>query len=68
MKHAHGLKAELADMYNVLQERDGILKKEKKMLEYGIADLLKLGDVNKTKLKNIKMICEDDVAVIELSG
>ena len=74
MNHADGLKAELHEMYNVVQERDVLkkerdeLKKEKKRLEYGIPDLLKLGDVNKTKLKNIKMIYEDEATVIELSG
>lgn len=53
------------DKLEVMKERDE-LKKDKK-LEYDIADLLKVGEIHKSKLKKIKGICEED-DVIELSG
>lgn len=40
------------------EERDH-LTKEKEMLEYKIADLLKEGDKNKAKLKSIKSLCDE---------
>ena len=35
------------------------LKDEKKKLEYAIYDLLKLGEVNKQKIKKIRAICDE---------
>lgn len=35
------------------------VKQEKKRLEYAIANLLKVGEVNKSKIKRIKAICDE---------
>ncbi|CAM0883944.1 unnamed protein product [Alopecurus aequalis] len=44
---------------NAMTERDQ-LKKEKRKLEFAIADLLKAGEVNKEKLKKIGAILSDE--------
>jgi hypothetical protein len=42
-----------------LREEIQSLKEENKTLEYGVFDLLKLGYLNKEKLKRIRVICDD---------
>lgn len=39
------------------------LNNEREKLEYAIADLLKVGEVHKGKMKNIKGICDEHDAI-----
>jgi hypothetical protein len=47
-----------AEREALLAKKQG-LKDEKRKLEYAIYDLLKLGDVNKEKIKRIRAICDE---------
>lgn len=60
LKHIQAAQAEVIRNWKE-DASEGIdeLKKEKKKLEYAIADLQKAGEGNKSKIKRIKTICEE---------
>lgn len=60
LKHIQANQAEVIRTWRKdATEGNDEVKQEKKRLEYAIADLLKAGQVNKSKIKRIKSICDE---------